>query len=188
MIKQFVKGKIAVFIDAENVFYSQRTLGWLISYERLMAYLRRECGKETKCFVYKGIDEGNPSQRRFLDMLDINGFIVRTKAVKKIKTGNGGYAWKNNLDMELAFEMCDLAPNYDTAVLLSGDSDFSIPIKRIKAQGKRIIVMSTRGHISKELLDLAKYIDLRKLKKEVAQKKSSAARGGARMSSHIQSI
>jgi len=168
MIGNLVKGKVAVFIDAENVFYSQRTLGWLISYERLIAYLRSECGKETKCFIYKGIDEGNPTQRKFLDMLEINGFIVRTKAIKKIKTGNG-YAWKNNLDIELSFEMCDMAPNYNTAILLSGDSDFSVVLKRIKSQGKRIIVMSTRGHISRELLELAKYVDLRKLRDSITQ-------------------
>ena len=176
MIGKFTKGKVAVFIDAENVFYAQRTLKWRISYERLAAYFRSECGKETKCFVYKGVDEGNPAQRKFLDMLEINNFIVRTKAVKKIRTSDGGYSWKNNLDMELAFEMCDMAPHYDTAVLLSGDSDFAVAIKRIKSQGKRIIVMSTRGHISKELLDLAKYIDMRKLEDKLAQKESSAAR------------
>lgn len=66
--------------------------------------------------------------------------------------------------MELAFEMVEIADRYDTAILISGDSDFAVPIGRIKKKGKRIIVMATRGHISKELLELAKYIDLRKLK------------------------
>ena len=102
-------------------------------------------------------------------MLDINGYIVRTKVVKKIKSRDGGYKWKNNLDIELAFEMVDTKEKYDTAVLMSGDSDFSLPIDRIKSVGKRIIVISTRGHISKELLERAKYIDLRKIKQEICQ-------------------
>ena len=46
---------------------------------------------------------------------------------------------------------------------------FDTPITRIKRAGKRIIVMSTRGHVAGELLDLAKYIDLRKLKNEISQ-------------------
>ena len=171
MIGQFIKGRVYVFIDAENVFYSQRTLGWKISYQKLMEYFKKECGEETKYFIYKGVDEFNAAQRKFLDMLEINGYILRTKAVKKIKDRESGKEeWKGNLDMELAFEMDDLKTKYDTAVLLSGDSDFAVPIDRIKKAGKRIIVMSTRGHISKELLERAKFIDLRKIKAEISQK------------------
>ncbi len=170
MLRQFIKGKVYVFIDAENVFYAQRTLGWRISYERLRGYLEQECGDEIKCFIYKGVDEFNTGQRKFLDMLEINGYILRTKVVKRIKDRKSGKEeWKSNLDMELAFEMDDTKEKYDTAVLLSGDSDFAVPIDRIKKAGKRIIVMSTRGHISKELLERAKYIDLRKLKDEISQ-------------------
>ena len=82
---------------------------------------------------------------------------------------DGGYRWQTNLDIELAFEMVDTKEKYDTAVLMSGDSDFSMPIDRIKSAGKRIIVISTRGHISKELLERAKYVDLRKIKHEICQ-------------------
>lgn len=169
MLNAFVKGRVYVFIDAENLFYSQRTLGWRISYERLMEYFHNECGENVKCFVYKGVDEFNTGQKKFLDMLDINGYIVRTKVVKKIRSRDGNYRWKNNLDLELAFEMIDTQDGYDTAVLISGDSDFSVPIDRIKKAGKRIIVISTRGHVAKELLERAKYIDLRKLRELISQ-------------------
>ncbi len=170
MLRQFIKGRVYVFIDAENVFYSQRTLGWKLFYQKLMNYLKKECGNDAKCFIYKGVDEFNTAQRKFLDMLEINGYILRTKVVKKIKDRKSGKEeWKSNLDMELAFEMDDTKEKYDTAVLLSGDSDFAVPIDRIKKVGKRIIVMSTRGHISKELLERAKYIDLRKLKGKISQ-------------------
>lgn len=170
MLSQFIKGKVYVFIDAENVFYAQRTLGWKISYQKLMRYFKKECGDETKCFIYTGLDESNTKQAKFLDMLEINGYIVRTRVVKKIKSHDGGYRWKNSLDMTLAFEMADTREKYDTAILMSGDSDFDVPIDKIKESGKRIIVMSTRGHISKELLERAKYIDLRKIKAEISQK------------------
>jgi len=172
MIGKFVKGKVTVFIDAENLFYTQRTLGWRVSYESLIAYFKRECGKETKCFLYTGVDDLNRGQHKFLDMLDINGYIVRTKTIKKIRTSNG-YKWKNNLDIELAIEMFTLASKYDTAILVSGDSDFAAPIRYIKEQGKRIIVLSTRGHISRELLELAKYVDIKKLHDEISQNTSA---------------
>lgn len=169
MIKKYVKGKVYIFIDAENLFYSQKTFSWKVSYEKLMKYFKKECGIKTKCFVYKGIDEGNTKQKKFLDMLDLNGFIVRTKVVKKIKTQDGNYKWKSNLDIELALEMIELKDNFDTAVLVSGDSDFAVVLDKLKKANKRILVMSTRGHIAKELLERAKFIDLRKLKKEISQ-------------------
>ena len=167
MLNSFIKGRVYVFIDAENVFYSQRTLGWRISYEKLMQYLKKECGEDVKCFLYKGVDEFNMGQKKFLDMLDINGYIVRTKAIKKIKNRGGKVEWKGNLDMELAFEMDDTKDKYDIAILISGDSDFALPVDRIKKVHKRIIVMSTRGHISKELLERAKFLDFRKIKDEI---------------------
>lgn len=171
MLKAFIKKPIYVFIDAENLFYAQRTLGWLVSYEKLMTYFENECGEKVKIFVYTGRNYANEGEKKFLDMLAAKGFIVRTRPVKKIRSSKGGFEWKNNLDMELAFEMDDTKAKYNTAVLISGDSDFSVIIDRIKKAGKRIVVMSTRGHISRELLERAKYIDLRKLKSELELKK-----------------
>lgn len=168
MIHKFIKGKIYVFIDVENIFYSQRNLGWKISYEKLMKYFKKEC-EEVKCFAYSGLDENNTKQKKFLDMLEINGYVVRTKIVKKINLGRDKYKWKSNLDVELALEMVELADKYDTAILMSGDSDFATPLDKIKQKRKRVIVMSTRGRVAKELLERAKYIDIRKLKKELSQ-------------------
>lgn len=169
MISKFTKGKVNVFIDAENLFYSQRTLGWRVSYEKLISYFKQECGEETRCFVYKGVDENNTGQKKFLDMLDINGYILRTKTVKVIKNPDGKNKWKGNLDIELALEMIGLKDKYDTAVLISGDSDFAIVLDQLKQAKKNVIVMSTRGRAAKELLERAKYIDLRKLKNQIAQ-------------------
>lgn len=158
-----------MFIDAANTFYAQHTLGWKISYEKMMKYFKEECGEDVKCFIYAAYDENKQSEQKFLDMLDINGYILRTKAIKKIRLSADKNKHKGNLDIELAFEMVEFSDNYDTAILMSGDSDFSVPIDRIKKKGKRIIVMSTRGRISRELLERAKYIDLRKLKDKIAQ-------------------
>ena len=125
--------------------------------------------RRSKCFIYVAYDESRQSEQKFLDMLDINDYILRTKAIKKIHISPNQDKRKGNLDIELAFEMVELADRYDTAILLSGDSDFSVPIDRIKKKGKWIIVMSARGRVARELLERAKYIDFRKLKKKIAQ-------------------
>ena len=169
MISQFITGKTYIFIDAENLLYAQESLGWKISYQKLMAYFIRECGNGVKCFVYKGIDENNTRQKKFLDMLDINRFIVRTKVVKVIRKKSGASQWNGNLDIELALEMVELKDQYDTAILISGDSDFAVVLDKLKQYGKRVLVMSTRGRVARELLERAKYINVSKLKRDIAQ-------------------
>ena len=166
MIGKFVKGRVFVFIDAANVFYSQRTLKWRISYEKLKKYFEYELNLQ-KIFIYTARDEKRPEQEKFIKMLISNNFTVRTKPVKQIRIANGVYQWKGDFDVELTMDMLDNLSNYDSAVLLSGDSDFAPVIDRIKSHGKRVIVMSVKGHISKELLDRAKYINLKKLKQEI---------------------
>jgi len=169
MINKFVKGKVAVFIDAANIFYSQRTLGWRISYERLKEYFERQC-VISDMFVYTATDETRPEQERFVSMLERSGFVVRTKPVKKIRISHGVYQWKGDFDVELTMDMLDTLSSYDTAVLMSGDSDFAPVIDRVKTHGKRVIVMSVKGHVSKELLDRAKYINLKKLREDIELK------------------
>lgn len=167
MLKQFINGLVYVFIDAANIYYAQKSLGWRISYERLMKYLKKECGKQTKCFLYIAIIPGNEKQRKFLDLLDILGYIVRTKTIKIIKMKDGKRLWKGNLDIELALEMYDTIKSYNTAILISGDSDFAPVLDKIKQKRKRVLVISTKNHISIELIERAKFIDLKKLKQEL---------------------
>lgn len=167
MLKKFIKGKVYVFIDGANIFYAQRSLGWRISYEKFIKYLRKECGKQTKCFVYIATIPENEKQKKFLDLLDILGYIVRTKPIKVITVKNGQKLWKGNLDIELALEMYDTAASFDTVILVSGDSDFATALDKMKQKGKRVLVISTKNHISKELIERSKFIDLKKLKREI---------------------
>jgi len=172
MISKFIKGRVYVFIDVANIFYTQRTLGWKISYEKLKQYFRDECGDNLgKMFVYTATDSQRPQQKKFLDMLEINGYILRTKEVKKIRVTKGVYEWKGDFDVELSMDALDNLQNFDTMVLLSGDSDFAPIIKRMKENNKQVIVMSAKHHISKELIHLSdKYINLKKLRDKIELK------------------
>lgn len=165
-LKNFVIGKTYVFIDAANIFYAQRSLGWRVSYQRFMEYLKSEVDLG-KAFVYIGTIPENEKQKKFLDLLDILGYIVRTKPIKVITDNTTHKHWKSNFDVELALEMVDTIDSYESVILVSGDSDFAPVIDRVKQAGKRVIVISTRGHVSIELLQRAKYVDLRKLKSNI---------------------
>lgn len=93
------------------------------------------------------------------------GYVVKAKEVKRIRLEDNTFEWKGNLDVELTIDVLGNINNFDTLILMSGDSDFAALLDTVKAQMKRVIV---KGHISKELLDRAKYINLKKLKDQIA--------------------
>lgn len=167
MIEQFVKGRVYVFIDAANILYSQKTLNWRVDYKKLKEYFLEECDLE-EIFFYTGRVGAYDKQSKFLKKLEGYGYIVKAKEVKRIEIAPSTYEWKGNLDVELTIDVLKNSENFDTCVLMSGDSDFASLLDELKNRKKWVIVMSTRGHISKELLDRAKYLDLRKLKDRIA--------------------
>ena len=167
MIKQFVKGKVCVFIDAANILYSQQTLGWRVDYKKLKGYFESECDLRG-IYFYTGRVGADNKQNSFLKKLEQFGYLVKAKEVKRIKISKSAYEWKGNLDVELTIDVLGNINNFETLVLMSGDSDFAPLLDAVKARHKRVLVMSTKGHISKELLDRAKYVNLRKLKDFIA--------------------
>lgn len=167
MIKQFVKGKVCVFIDAANILYSQQTLRWRVDYKKLKEYFERECDLGA-IYFYTGRIGANHKQNSFIKKLEGLGYIVKAKEVKRIKISKSSYEWKGNLDVELTIDALGNINNFDTLILMSGDSDFASLLDAVKSKHKRVLVISTKGHISKELLDRAKYINLKKLKDSIA--------------------
>lgn len=170
MLEKYIRGKVAVFIDAANIIYSQRSLGWKVDYLRLIKYLNQF--SLIGVFFYYGTLKENKKQQKFFDLLRKNQYHVVTKPVKYINTPKGRI-FKGNLDIELAYDLLRLDHYYETCVLMSGDSDFEILLRHLRLEGKQTIVISTRGHISIELIKAChKYIDLKKFK-SLIQKNTS---------------
>lgn len=172
MINKFVKGKTAVFIDSANVYYSCKTLSWKIDYQKLLDYFKQNTNLYRIAF-YGAINPENEKERKFHDFLEIIGYVVKHKEIKFIKDENdklyGGHH-KGNIDVDLTIDAVHYRDDYNTFILLSGDSDFESLIKYLKTFKKRCIVMSTKGHISIELLKQAKFVDFKKIRKEIELK------------------
>ena len=143
--------RIAVFIDVANIIYSLKDLKWRIDYKKLQKYFRKN-SKLVDIYFYYSTKKENSGQANLLEMLARKGFQLRVKEVKIIKLKNKDVLLKGNCDVELTIDMIDLIPAYDTAILLSGDSDFAPLIKYVQKHNKKVIAISTRGHISKEII------------------------------------
>lgn len=164
--------KIAIFIDAANIFYSQKTLGWRVDYEKFLSYWRKR-GKVTGIYFYTAVISTNLKQIEFFKALKKIGYTVITREVKIIKDNkNKKTTQKGNFDVKLAIDIVLKEKGYDVAVLASGDSDFEPVLEYLKTIKKKVIVVSARGHIARELIKKAnEYMPLEKLKNEIERVK-----------------
>ncbi len=180
MLSGIFKGKTAIFIDAANMFYSEKTLGWRIDFQRLANYLR-QLASVTGLYYYTGVTEEYAKQRTFLKKLESFGYTVVTKEVKLIKLPDSSFTTKGNLDVELALDAYMRRDTFSTFVLLSGDSDFAYLLDVLRQEGKHVVVVSTRGHISKELIARAKYLALPRFRSAIERRKiQGAGQAGSR--------
>ena len=171
MISKFTKGRVSVFVDASNVYHSYKRLGWKIDFRKFLNYLKQETDLQ-EIYYYTARDLNFDKQTRFLNFLEMIGYKVRNKKIKFIKNKNkienkDGF-FKGNLDVELTMDILETKDNYDTLILMSGDSDFEPLLQLMKMKyRKRCLVMATKHNISIELIKCAKYINLAKLKKYI---------------------
>ena len=78
MIKKFITGKSAVFIDASNILYSQKTLGWKIDYIKLKKYLENQ-SPVISFNYYTGKIGTFEKQSKFINKLESVGYTVISK-------------------------------------------------------------------------------------------------------------
>ncbi len=136
--------RVAVFIDGANLHYAARGLGFQIDFAALLEYFRQTTYL-VRAYYYTAMletDEYNPV-RRLSDWLGYNGYRVVTRPAKDQTDASGRRVLKGNMDIELAVDMMELAPQLDHAVLFSGDGDFRALVEAVQRQGVRVTVVST---------------------------------------------
>ncbi len=166
------RGRVAVFIDGNNLFHAARFHNIDIDYNKLLRVLLGD-GRLLRAFFYTGVDIGAERQQGFLLWMRRNGFRVIQKELKTFYDGSR----KANLDVEIAVDMLSLAGRYDTAVLVSGDEDFVYAVNAVAYKGCRVEVAGFRSNTAPKLIDVADYfIDLG----EIADRVRKEAIHGAR--------
>lgn len=127
-----------------------------IDYAKFLNFLRADAPL-LRAFFYTGVDEKAERQQGFLLWMRRNGYRVVEKELKTYADGTK----KANLDVEIAVDMLSLCDKYDTAVLVSGDEDFSYAINAIAYKGVRVELAGFRSNTSPRLIDVAdQFIEL----------------------------
>jgi uncharacterized LabA/DUF88 family protein len=181
--KVYLKGearkekKVSIFVDGNNAFFAQQSMGWFFDPRKLLDELVR--GRElVGCFWYTAIRD-DTDQRGFRSALVGLGFSVRTKALKQYILGDD-YKTKGNLDVEMAVDMLITMDQYEVAILITGDGDFRSAIEVLQSRGIEVIVVSTRKMVSKDLLNICSYIELEDLKGTIQNERSVIEKQGVR--------
>ena len=163
------RGRVAVFIDGNNLFHAARFHNIDIDYNKLLRVLLGD-GRLLRAFFYTGVDVGAERQQGFLLWMRRNGFRVIHKELKTFYDGTR----KANLDVEIAVDMLSLAGRYDTAVLVSGDEDFVYAVNAVAYKGCRVEVAGFRSNTAPKLIDVADYfIDLGEIAEKVRKEPNS---------------
>jgi len=164
------RGKVAIFIDGNNLFHAARFHNIDIDYNKLLRLLLGD-GRLFRAFFYTGVDAGAERQQGFLLWMRRNGFRVVQKELKTFYDGTR----KANLDVEIAVDMLSLAGRYDTAVLVSGDEDFVYAVNAVAYKGCRVEVAGFRSNTAPKLIDVADcFIDLGEIGEKVRKDFSHA--------------
>jgi uncharacterized LabA/DUF88 family protein len=174
IIRYKYQEKVVIFLDAGNLFHASNYLKLKIDYKKLVNFLKRDRWL-LRAYFYTGIptpDLNLPKeyreqwrkQQNFLNELQNLGIKVKTMPLKKTPEG----FIEKGVDILLATDMLSLAYRdaYDTAILVSGDSDYIPVVEMVQQLGKRVENASFKKTSSYELrkvcddfILLDKYLD-----------------------------
>jgi uncharacterized LabA/DUF88 family protein len=157
------RGRVAVFIDASNLFYAAQELNITVDYDKLLCQLVNG-SKLLRAFFYTAVDSTNSKQQGFLLWLRRHGYRVIAKELISLPDGTK----KANVEVEMAVDMLDLAPYYDTAILVSGNGALTYAVNAVSYLGVRVEIVSLRSMTSDSLLSMADvHIDLQQIKEQI---------------------
>jgi uncharacterized LabA/DUF88 family protein len=150
------RGRLMLFIDGSNLFYTAQMMGLEIDYLKLVDTL---VGRD-KCIrvnFYAGVDTESQNSTGWQYFMKRSGFRMITKPLQIFPDGTR----KANCDVEIAVDMMQVLDSYDTAILLSGDGDLSYVTQTLVNKGKQVEIVGYKGNTSDSLLQACdRFIEL----------------------------
>ena len=154
------------FIDSQNVNLAIRDQDWVLDFARFRKYLKEKYNIQ-KAFLFIGFLYGNQT---LYTNLQKYGFIVVFKPTMELPSGE----IKGNVDAELVLHSMIEYPNYDKALIVSGDGDFHCLVEYLNKQEKllKLLVPNKDKYSSLLKLPAPNKIDfMNNLRKKLEYKK-----------------
>mgnify|MGYP001595544184 FL=1 len=121
------------FIDSQNLNLAIRNQGWRLDFARFRIYLRDKYSIG-QAFLFIGYV---PENQTLYTNLQRDGFIVVLKPTLQLPDGTV----KGNVDAELVLHTMIEYPNFDKALIVTGDGDFYCLVEYLIKQNKLLHLM-----------------------------------------------
>lgn len=144
---------VYAFIDSQNLNLGVIDSGWKLDFARFRKYLAAKY-KVNKAFLFIGYIPKNQPLYEFLKQAGYK--IIFKPTVKGKKKGSDGT--KGNVDAELVLHSMIEFPNYNKAIIISGDGDFYCLVEYLDKQNKLLKIIVPNNKYSSLLRKFAKYI------------------------------
>lgn len=119
--------KIAIFVDVQNIYYTTRD-----SFQRQFNYRKfwQQINEQGDIMIANAyaIQRSDDAQHKFQKALKHIGFDVKLKPFIQRRDGSAKGDW----DVGITIDVMESAPHVDTVILLSGDGDFDLLLKKVK--------------------------------------------------------
>ncbi len=135
------------FIDSQNLNLAIKSQGWRLDFGRFRVYLRDKY-KIEQAYLFIGYMPGNQG---LYTTLQKQGYILVFKPTLEIKKGNE-ITVKGNVDAELVLHTMIQFPNYERALIVTGDGDFYCLIEYLNTHGKLLKLLVPNVHKYSKLL------------------------------------
>ncbi len=167
------KKKIYAFIDSQNINMGVFAKRWNMDWGKFREYLRNKYGVE-KAYLFIGYIDTN---EELYTRLEKEGFIVVYKKVLAV-TKDEVTTYKGNVDAELVLHCMIEYPNYDSAIICTGDGDFFCLIEYLERNHKLEKIIAANKRFSTLLKGYTKYIvDLYSMKQELGYASKKKKKG-----------
>ncbi len=153
------------FIDSQNLNLGVQKSGWKMDWHKFRLWLGENYGV-TQAYMFIGYMSEN--ETLYQQMYD-HGFLVVLKPTLEImqvdKPGDkprdekDKVPVKGNIDADLVLHAMKELPNYDKAIIVSGDGDFYGLAEHLINQGKLLKIMAPNHRYSTLLKPFEAYID-----------------------------
>ena|SRR3989344_71516 len=145
--------KTYAFIDSQNLNLGVRSQGWKLDFSVFRRYLKDKYNVE-KAFLFIGMVQGNSSLYKYLQEC---GYVLIFKPTLEIKSREG-IKTKGNVDAELVLHTMIEFPNYNKAIIVSGDGDFHCLIEYLVGKDKLLLLMAPNKYYSRLLKPFSRFI------------------------------
>lgn len=153
------------FIDGQNLNMGIKKLGWNLDFRKFHYHLQRKYGV-TKAYFFIGMVE---DQAELYANLQSMGYNLVLKPTVEHKEGTV----KGNIDADLVLHAMIELPNYQKAVVVSGDGDFYGLYEYLEKNNKLARIVVPNRQFSTLLNSFLPHIDrLDGLKRHLAYKKA----------------